>query len=205
MLDYLYKPKATIRVKYNMRKRQKQNKNKFFESKIALGITISGFFLLFAIWIGTLIELINGGKRTLDKQNLPWIFAVITITLIVYVLYSLIQVEHNNFYVYELSPKGIKRSLFKRYRIIEIDWDEVYEIRCYEEPNGILFMFRKFNSVWLIISKVDVGEITLKQAYKRKDTFCIYIDHIKYINRIREYTDKEIIDLPPRLQNTDKT
>ena len=208
MLDYLYKPKATIRVKYNMRKRQKQNINKFSAlSKIEKGmIIIFGYFVWFAIWIGALIELINGGKHTLDKHNLPWYFACISLVPFVYVFDALFS-KQNNYYVYELTPKGITRTLFKfkHHRRLEIAWDEIYEMRCCVMANPMLYMFRKFDSFYLIISKTKLEEITLKQAYKRKDTLCFSIDNIDILNRIREYTDKEIIDLPPRLQNTDKT
>lgn len=169
-------------------------KTKFFASKAAISIAVLIFASVLAIWIGVFIVFLQDGNEITSKQEMGWIVAFVTLIIIVLIIDSLLA-RRNCFYVYEINEKGIKRSLFKRFRKIEMDWDEIHEMKCYEEANVVSVMFSKYNTFWLVISKTELKETFVHQILKRNDVICFVISRKNY-NMIRTFTDKEILNLP---------
>lgn len=177
-------------------------KTKFFASKAAIGLVVFTFFVALALWIGAFIAFLQGGNEITPKQEMDWIFAFITIAVIVYIC-SFLFARQNCFYVIELTEQSIKRTLFNRFRKLEIKWGDIKEIRCYQEFGVVLFWTvpKKSNTVSLTISKTVQGKNALSGAYKKNDTICVYNCDYRKLNLIRKYTKQELINLPEWIKN----
>lgn len=83
-----------------------------------------------------------------------------------------------------ISEKGIERALFGIFMKVKITWDEVKWMK---------HMCRVIDNIF-ISSKAESETMTFEQAIKRRDIIQIAVSK-KTLKAIRQYTDKEIINL----------
>jgi hypothetical protein len=85
-----------------------------------------------------------------------------------------------------LSPVGIKKSLFNIFFARKLSWEDIQEIRI---------IFLPMNGYWVFFSKTSIEGLPYDKAMRRKDQINIMYSK-KLLSAIRQFTDKEIINLP---------
>lgn len=166
----------------------KNNQTKFYASPfIMIGLIIM-IILSISFWLFTLYYPFVEG-RIID--NIDVIVSEKAILLIISIFgagifpfIGFILTCHKGFTLYQLTNDGIRTSLFRIFKRKELMWDEVFEIR------HIIFL-----NHWIFISDVSLEGMNYQQIIKLKNVIQIESNK-KLIDSIRQYSDKQIINLP---------
>lgn len=165
----------------------RKKKTRFFASPfIMIGLIIM-LLLIFGIWALFFTVYLQGGNNVNSKEEVQSLLIVVSIVVAIS-LVTFAGTCHKGFSVFEISKKGVKKSLFKIFKKTEISWEEMHEIRCYD-----------MISVWIFFSKTSLEGLPYNDIIKHKDV--LQIEYSKQlIELIRSFTDKEIINLPAKTE-----
>jgi len=170
----------------------KKKKTKFFASHFLMVGSIFLLLVAWGAWIPTFIAFLQGGNNVTSREEMNIIFTIFTIFTILWHLLLLIFAGYKAFSIYEISQKGVKRSLYKVLKKREFRWDEIKQIR-----------YICFIGGWLFFSKGDITGVSYQDLTKRKDTLQIGF-RPQMLELIREFTYMDIQDLPEQFKtNTD--
>ena len=163
----------------------RKKKTRFFASPFIMFLWIILLLVMLALWITVFIAFLQGGNDVTSKEEMRTVFMVVSLVFLLGSI-TFFGTCHKGFSVFEISEKGVKKSLFKVFRKTEISWDEMYEIRCY----GMI-------DIWIFFSKTCLEGMLYNNIIKRQDI--LQIEYSKEIvELIRSFTDKEIINLPTK-------
>jgi hypothetical protein len=161
----------------------KNNQTKFYASPfIMIGLIIM-LLLMFGIWTLVFIVFVKGGNEATTNEEISRGFIIVSIYFAISLL-GFALTCHKGFTVYQLTNDGIRTSLFRIFKRKELMWDEVFEIR------HIIFL-----NHWIFISDVSLEGMNYQQIIKLKNVIQIESNK-KLIDSIRQYSDKQIINLP---------
>lgn len=170
----------------------KKRKTKFFASPFIIFGLIFMLILMLGFWIFILFfpkadgRVIDDIPKFINEMGFGLIILMIFLAGICPIL-GFILTAHKGFSVFEISKKGVKRSLFRIFRKTEIRWDEMEEIRYY----GMI-------QAWFFFSKTCLEGMPYNDIIKRKDVLQLeYSNHM--VELIRSFTEKEIVNLPQEL------